>query len=178
MDGADVQHIHPHVPNHFFCKMGFQVRFAGQLVLDRFVFVQPFCGRHIGISFRSRVHPDDGPVKVIVAVQVIVLLHFRLAMRGTGQKPQERPQSAADTAPAVSAAGGEFVSLHHFPHVGVVGDGQTEEVGLLHVIGSVLLLIHVLKPAQAHGVVQPIPPGEQGAAPAAAQVGPLIRRRQ
>ena len=31
---------------------------------------------------------------------------------------------------------------------------------------------------QMHGVVHSIPPGEQGAAPAAAQIGPLVRRRQ
>ena len=47
MDGADVQHIHRHVPNQFFCKMGLQVSFAGQFVLGGFVFVQPFGRRHI-----------------------------------------------------------------------------------------------------------------------------------
>ena len=47
MDGADVQHIHRHVPNHFLCEMGLQVIFTGQFILDCFVFVQPFSCRHI-----------------------------------------------------------------------------------------------------------------------------------
>lgn len=62
-------------------------------------------------------------------------------------------QPAADIAPAVTAAGGKSISLHHFPHIGIVGDRQAEEVGFLHVIRPVLILIHILKPAQTHGVV-------------------------
>ena len=80
MDGADIQRIHPHISNHFFCEMGLQISFAGQLVLDRFVFVPPLGGRYIGLSFQFRLHPDDGPVKVIVTIQFLVLLHFRLAV--------------------------------------------------------------------------------------------------
>ena len=99
-------------------------------------------------------------------------------MRRAGQIPKERPQPAADVAPAVTAAGGKPRGLYDLPHIGVIGDGQAEEVGILHVIGPVPGLLHILKMVQAHGVIQPISPGEQGAAPAAAQVGPLVRRGQ
>ena len=153
MDGADVQHIHFPIPNHFLCEMSVQVCFAGQFVFDGFIFVQPLCCRHFDFSFLFQRYPDDGPVKVIVAVQRIILLHFRLAVGRAGQETKERSQPAADIAPAVAAAGGEPVSLYHFPHIGIVGDGQAEEVGFLHVIGPVLILIHVLKPVQTHGVV-------------------------
>ena len=44
-------------------------------------------------------------------------------------------QPTTDIASAVTAAGGKPISLHHFPHIGIVGDGQAEEVGFLHVIG-------------------------------------------
>src|SRR5699024_4348500 len=86
-------------------------------------------------AFSNEFHPDNGPIEVIVAVQLLVLLHLRLAVRRAGQIPKERPQPAADVAPAVTAAGGKPRGLYDLPHIGVIGDGQAEEVGILHVIG-------------------------------------------
>ena len=63
-------------------------------------------------------------MKVMISVSFIVLLHFRLTVRRTGQETEKDSQSAADAAPAITAAGGKSISLHHFPHIGIVGDGQ------------------------------------------------------
>ena len=92
-------------------------------------------------------------MKVMISVSFIVLLHFRLTVRRTGQETEKWAQPAADIASAITSAGGKPISLHHSPHIGIVGDGQAEEVGFLHVIGPVLILIHVLKPVQTHEVV-------------------------
>ena len=75
------------------------------------------------------LYPDDGPIKVVVSIQCVVLLYFWLIVRRTGKETKERAHAAADIAPSVTAAGGELVSLHHFPHIGIVGDGQAEELG-------------------------------------------------
>ena len=37
-----------HIPNYLLCKIRVQIGFAGQLVLNRFIFVHPFCCRHEG----------------------------------------------------------------------------------------------------------------------------------
>ena len=51
VDSADVQHIHLHLADDLFGKIGFQVNFAVQFVLERFVFCHPFGCRHILFSF-------------------------------------------------------------------------------------------------------------------------------
>ena len=99
------------------------------------------------------LHPDDRSVKVIIAIQVILFLHFRFAVGRTWQETEKRPQSSADIASAIAAASGKLISLHHFPHIGMVGNGQTKEVGFFHIVRPVFVLIYVLKPVQTHGII-------------------------
>ena len=126
-------------------------------------------------SLSVHLHPDHGPVEVVVAVQFLVILHFRLAVGRTGKETEKNSQPTADAASAITAAGGKLFRLHDLPHIGIIGNGQAEEVGSLHIEGLVLVL-RALKMVQMHGIVHPIPPGEQGAASATAQVGPFVCR--
>ena len=47
----------------------------------------------------------------------------------------------------VMAVSYTHLDVYKRQHIGIIGDGQAEEVGFLHIIGPVLILIHVLKPA-------------------------------
>ena len=82
------------------------------------------------------------------------------------------PLAAADiAAPPSPAAGGQCFPVYQLPFIGVVGDRQAKEVGLLHVVWLALIFL-TFKVMQMHGVVQSISPGKQGAASASAQIGP------
>ena len=100
------------------------------------------------------LHTDHRTVKVIVAIQLIVLLYFRFAVWRAGKETGKDSKPAADIAPTITAAGGKLLGLHDFPHIGVIGDGQAKKVGLLHVVGFVLILL-VFKMVQVHGVPSP-----------------------
>ena len=71
-------------------------------------------------------------MKVMISVSFIVLLHFRLTVRRTGQETEKWAQPAADIASAITSAGGKPISLHHFPHIGIplVRRGQGEALFL------------------------------------------------